>query len=115
MIAEMVVFAQNPPGAQPDIFATLAPLLVMMLVLWFLFIVPARRQRREQQQRIASLKKNDEVITTAGIIGHVVSIRPEMNELVLKTDDSGGRIRVLLSSVAHIVTPNSPPPDADKK
>ncbi len=52
-----------------------------------------------------SLKKNDEVLTSGGIIGTVANIKDD-NEVVLKLDESSNvRIRILRSSIIRILTP----------
>lgn len=82
----------------------------MMLVLavgaMFVFIVLLPQQRKERKQRealLSTLKKNDEVVTSAGIIGVVTSIKENADEVTLRIDDSA-RIRVLKSSILKILT-----------
>jgi preprotein translocase subunit YajC len=75
--------------------------LGLMILFFFIVILPAQRKQKREAEAISStLKKNDEVITTSGIIGVVHMIKDE--EVVLKIDDNA-RIRVLKSTIARIV------------
>jgi preprotein translocase subunit YajC len=81
-------------------------LLFLLLGAMFVFIVLLPQQRRERKQRealLTNLKKNDEVITTAGIIGVVTHIKETGDEVTLKIDDNA-KIRVLKSTIARILT-----------
>ena len=87
-------------------------LIAIMMAFFFLIILPAqRRQRKEQANLLANLKKNDEVITTSGIIGIVAHIKEGGNEVTLKIDDNA-RIRILRSSVAQIIKKDEPAKEA---
>jgi preprotein translocase subunit YajC len=64
------------------------------------------RQKREAAALLANLKKNDKVVTAAGIIGVVVSIKENENEVTLRVDDtSNSRVTVLRSSITSILNP----------
>jgi preprotein translocase subunit YajC len=91
MLDLLVLLAQDgekrPQGGFPP------DLLLMMLaigVLFFLIVIRPgqRRQERERQQLLTSLKKNDKVLTTAGIYGTVVSIAEKEDEVIVKVDDN---------------------------
>jgi preprotein translocase subunit YajC len=85
----------GPPG-----WASLVPLLIMGVL--FIFIM-GRGRRSEQNQRVqllASLKKNDKVLTSGGIIGIIALINDKEDEVILKVDESSNvRMRVLKSSI----------------
>jgi preprotein translocase subunit YajC len=83
--------------------------LFLALGIMFVFIVLLPQQRRERKQRealLSALKKNDEVVTAAGIIGVVTSIKEGADEVTLKIDDNA-RIRVLKSTIVKILTKES--------
>ena len=95
------------------------PMVLIMAAFFFLIILPAQRREKKQRETVMSnLKKNDEVITTAGIIGIVQNIKENGDEVTLKIDDNGARIRVLKSSIARIVPKDEPaaaPSDTNAK
>ncbi len=88
-------FAQTPAPAAPSTEQTIFQLIIFgflgLLVLYFIIILPKRSQAKQEQntkKMIDSLKKNDKVMTTSGMIGTVHSIDKEQNEIILKVDDS---------------------------
>jgi preprotein translocase subunit YajC len=94
-----VAFWQNPIILIPVLFA----------LFYFVVLRPQqRRMRQEQDSMMANLKKNDEVVTSAGIFGTVANIKDE--EVTLKIDDNA-RIRVLKSTIARVINKTEPPKD----
>ncbi len=109
LYAVMLLIAQaDDKGADPQPGAGLLNnpvVLILALVAMFFFIVLLPQQRKEKKQRealMANLKKNDEVVTAAGIIGVVTHIKEGADEVTLKIDDNA-RIRVLRSTIIKIV------------
>jgi preprotein translocase subunit YajC len=117
MLTSLLLFAQDAKdgadgggGFNPNSF--LLPLAVIFMLFFFLIVLPSqRRQKREQENLLANLKKNDEVVTTSGIIGIVANIKEGGNEVTLKIDDNA-RIRVLKTSIAQILKKDEPPASA---
>ena len=71
-------------------------------------ILPAqRRQKKEQENLMSNLKKNDEIVTTSGIVGIVTHIKEGGNEVTIKSEDS--RLKILRSSIAQIVKKDETP------
>jgi preprotein translocase subunit YajC len=111
MHSALLVFAQQevPKGAAPDNpigpFIQFAPLVFIVILFYFLIIAPARRKERQQRDMLNNnLKKNDRVLTNAGIIGTVANIKDE--EVTLKLDE--GRMRILKSTIARILSDEEP-------
>jgi preprotein translocase subunit YajC len=101
------VASEPPPFWQNSIF--LVP--VLFALFYFVVLRPQhRKQRKEQEDMMASLKKNDEVITAAGIIGIVSHIKDSGDEVTLKIDDNA-RIRVLRSTIVRILKKEESPKD----
>ncbi len=76
------------------------PFLVLPIIMIVYFILMRRgsSQDRERQTLIGSLKKNDEVITTAGIYGKVISVSDDKDEVVVRVDDNV-KLRMAKSSI----------------
>jgi preprotein translocase subunit YajC len=90
-----------------------APLVIIIVLFYFLFIVPQRRERRLRDEMFSKLKKNDRVITNAGIIATVTNLKDE--EVTLRIDDtSNARLTVLRSSIGRILAPQEQAKDTDK-
>lgn len=96
--------AQADQGQQqPGVWAYL-PFLVMGLML-VLFFRASGKQKREMQKALSALKKNDRVVTSGGLLGVVVAIKENEDEVTLKVDDaSNTRVRVLKSSIVRITS-----------
>jgi preprotein translocase subunit YajC len=96
----------GPPLASYLMFGL--PLLLLLM-----FWRTSSKQKREQQNALAGLKKNDKVVTQAGILGVVVAIKENEDEVTLRVDDtSNTRIRVLKSSIVRINSGDAPAGDA---
>jgi preprotein translocase subunit YajC len=109
MIYALILLAQEegakPPQPEPNILQGLVPIILMILAFVFLIVLPARRKERQQRELLFNtLKKNDEVLTSGGIIGTVANIKDD--EVTLKVDESSNvRIRILRNSIIRILTP----------
>ncbi len=118
MFYAVVLFAQDAAKDAakdaPPIWGQLLPLVIIIALFYLLFIVPQRRERRARDELMKQLKKNDRVVTNAGIIATVATIKDE--EVTLRIDDnSNARLTVLRSSIARILTGDGQAKDtADK-
>jgi len=82
--------------------------LGLLLIFYLVMVRPMQRQERLRREKInTGLKKNDKVVTQAGIYGTVVSIKDGEDQVALKIDDSSNvRMWVTKSSIAQILTPD---------
>lgn len=80
-------------------------LLPMGILFLFYFILwrPMQGQERTRKALLGSLKKNDRVLTNAGMYGTVVGIHETEDEMTLKVDDNT-RIRFTKTSVSRNFT-----------
>lgn len=107
LLAEADKQAPEPPSWSP-----LLMMGAIFALFFFMVILPARRRERQQRELLASsLKKNDKVLTSAGIIGIVADLKDD--EAILKIDESANvRMRILRSTIVRILTPKEPGTDA---
>ena len=111
LYALMVLLAQEDkpaPVDAPSPLTSLLPLVLILVLFYFLMLRPARQREKQQREMIMNqLKKNDEVLTSAGIIGTVANIKDD--EVTLKVDESANvRLRVLRSTIVKIMSPKEP-------
>ncbi len=70
--------------------ANLIPLIIQMglifAVMYFIWWKPEQKQRKQLQDLRQNLKKNDEVVTAAGIHGTVVNVKE--TTVVLRLDEN---------------------------
>lgn len=104
------ILAQDPAPKAPGLLDPGNPMfLFLALGLMFYFIVfrPARRQERDRQAMVEAVKKNDEVVTNSGIIGTVVSLKKDKDEVLLESGTS--RFRILKNSIARVISRSDAP------
>ena len=90
-------------GDAPQLFGSPIFLFVAMgLLFYFLLLRPARRQEKDRVAMIDAVKKNDEIVTSGGIIGTVINIKKEKDEIIIESSNT--RLRVLKSSVARVLS-----------
>jgi preprotein translocase subunit YajC len=115
MLSTFMLFAQvaqeegKKAVEQPPFWQNPIILLPIMFGLFYFVVLrpQQRKQRKEQEDLMAGMKKNDEVVTAAGIIGIVSHIKEGGDEVTLKIDDNA-RIRVLKSSIVRIMKKDEP-------
>lgn len=106
--AASVVLAQA--GAGPNPLISMLPTLVMIAIgFYFLMVLPERQRQKEMKKLLDALKKDDRVLTSAGIYGIVANINRESGRVTLKIDESSGaKMQVSLTSVERILTDETP-------
>jgi len=121
MLFALQLLAQAADGGQAQPSPTgglwsFAPLIIIFILFYFFMIrAPMKRQEQERKNLYSTLKKNDKVVTSAGIIGIVASIKENEDEVMLKVDESSNvRLRVLKSSIQRILSGDETPKDDAK-
>ena len=79
------------------------PLVLIAVFFYLILIAPMKRQEKQRQALVSTLKKNDKIINSGGIIGIVESVKEKENEVVLK-----GGLRVTKASIVQVVTEEAP-------
>lgn len=91
------------PSTEQNIFSFLMIVSMMLIVMYLLFVLPKKNQEKQARKMVDSLKKNDKVMTTSGMIGTIYSIDKEQNEVVLKVDESNNtKIKFSLGAVYFV-------------
>ena len=75
------------------------PLVLMIVVFYFLLIRPEKKRAKKMKEMLDNLQVADEVVTTGGIIGRVLSLKEDT--VLIETGSDRTRIRVLRSSIAE--------------
>jgi preprotein translocase subunit YajC len=101
--------AQAAPAAgqqQAGGGSMLIMMIIMFAILYFLMIRPQQKRQKEMQKMLDALQVNDKVVTTSGIYGRIVSIKPDKNIVVIEIDDTNKvRVDFQRSAVAAVLTP----------
>ena len=112
LIAQLTLFAEAEAEApKPDAGGWQAfqfPLLLigMFVLLWLIVLRP--RQKEEENRRkslLASIKKNDRVVTIGGIIGVVMNVHREAEEVTIRVDETNNtKLRMQLAAIARVIS-----------
>jgi len=62
-------------AAAPSPFQQFLPLILILAVFYFLLIRPQQTRAKEHKAFVAALKKNDRVVTAAGLHGRIIEVR----------------------------------------
>ncbi|NTV29961.1 MAG: preprotein translocase subunit YajC [Candidatus Omnitrophica bacterium] len=83
---------------QPNFLVQLVPMAIIFGIFYFLVISPEKKKQKEHKNLLDNLKKNDEVVTAAGIHGTVVNVKDKT--VVLRLDEN---VRVEFEKEAILV------------
>ncbi|MCM8812966.1 MAG: preprotein translocase subunit YajC [Candidatus Omnitrophica bacterium] len=105
MLGEQVVFAQGvgnaavPAGGSAGVMVLLPMYAIIFAFFYFLIVRPQKKKQQEHQKMLETIKKNDEVVTTGGILGTVSQVKDKT--VVVRVDDNV-KIEVLRSAIASV-------------
>src|SRR3954462_11103431 len=105
-----LVFAQNAPpaggagaGTSPGLVTFLPYVLIIGLWFYLLLIRPQEKQEKQRRLVMDALKKNDKILTSAGIYGTVVSVDTDTDRVVVRVDDDRGvKLTFSRASIARV-------------
>jgi preprotein translocase subunit YajC len=91
-----------PPSAgHTGLLGSLTPMLLILAAFYFLLMRPQQKKDAKRREMINAVKRDDKVLTTAGIICKVHKILNE-KEVVLEVAE-GVRMRFLKSAISEIL------------
>ncbi|HEY6420864.1 MAG TPA: preprotein translocase subunit YajC [Candidatus Binataceae bacterium] len=103
MFFEGIAWAQAAAGSQAGgeqvIYTTVVPLALLFGIFYFLLIRPQTKKASEHSKMLRELKRNDEVVTTGGIVGKITEIG---DRLVTVEIAPNVRVRVERPQIASI-------------
>ncbi len=89
----------NSNGGIMSILTALIPLALIIVVFYFLLIRPEKKRSKQMKEMLDNLQIADEVVTTGGIIGRVLSIKEDT--VLIETGSDRTKLRILRSSIAE--------------
>jgi preprotein translocase subunit YajC len=107
MLLEGIALAQSAAPAtsgssdflQPILTSPMLPIGFIFLMVYFLMIRPQTQKANELKKMIGALKRNDEVVTTGGLIGRIAEINDKLITLEIAPNV---RVRVERSQIAAL-------------
>ena len=91
--------AAGTAGTMESMLITFIPLVLMLVVFYFLLIRPEKKRAAKMKEMLDNLQVADEVVTTGGIIGRVLSVKEDT--VLIETGGDRTRLRVLRTSIAE--------------
>ena len=85
---------------------------VMLVAMYLILFLPQKKQQKKDAAMRNSLDIGDEVITSGGIIGRVVSIKD--NTVVIESTGDRTKIRLLKNAIVANNTPKAAPAVTEK-
>src|SRR5271166_1110135 len=108
--------AANPADAPSFVQQLLTgpgPIMAMVVaVMYFLVFRPQNKKAQEQAKMLSALKRNDEVVTTGGIIGRINEVGDKVITLEVAPNV---RLRVERSQIASLSSHGKTPTKKDDK
>lgn len=86
-------------GGGAGAFTSFLPLVLIFVLFYFLILRPQQKQGRKRTDMLKSLKRGDNVITSGGIYGKIVSVADDVMTIEIA---KGVNIRVSRSGVAGL-------------
>lgn len=104
MFFEGIAYAASAPAAgtssnQQVFFTTIIPLALLFAIFYFLLIRPQSQKAKQHDKMIRELKRNDEVVTTGGLIGRIHELGDRIVTLEIA---QGVRVRVERPQIAAL-------------
>ncbi|MCL5043958.1 MAG: preprotein translocase subunit YajC [Deltaproteobacteria bacterium] len=112
---QAVAWAQQAAGApaehQQNFLAQLlqgpgVPLALMVVIIYFFLIRPQTKKASDHQRMLGALKRNDEVVTTGGMLGKITELG---DKIVVLEVAPGVRVRVERQQIAGPATHSKAP------
>ena len=92
---------QQPPAANPII--NFLPLVFIVAIFYFLVFMPMQKQKKQQSAMLAGLQAGNDVVTTGGIVGTIVSVAQDT--LIVRVKPDNIKLQITRAAVASLVKP----------
>jgi len=98
--------AQAAPatGAPQNPVMAFLPMILLVVVFYFILIRPQQKRAKQQRVMLEALKSGDEVVTAAGIVGTVITVKDKT--VTLRCGDA--KLEVTKGSVTEIIDAGAP-------
>jgi preprotein translocase subunit YajC len=97
---DLAFWLQQQPTTNPII--GFLPLIFIVAIFYFLVFMPMQRQKKQQAAMLAGLQSGNEVVTTGGIVGTVVSV--DQDTLIVRVKPDNIKLQIARTAVASMVS-----------
>ena len=82
-------------------------LLLIFVIMYFLLIRPQQKKVKEHTAMLEALRRGDQIITQGGVVGKIVKVKEDANEVEVEIAD-GVKVRVVKSTIATVMNKTEP-------
>lgn len=87
-------------------FAQFVPLILIFGIMYLLLIRPQQKKLKDHRAMVSALRRGDQIVTAGGVRGKVTKVIDDSDVEVEIAD--GVRVRVVKSTVSHVVSKTEP-------
>ena len=95
---------ENVVNAPQNPVMAFLPMILLVVVFYFILIRPQQKRAKQQRIMLEALKSGDEVVTAAGIVGTVITVKDKT--VTLRSGDA--KFEVTKGSVTEIIDAGVP-------
>ena len=94
-------WAEAAPAAPQDAgLMGFVPLIVIFVLFYFLLIRPQMKRAKEQRKMVESLAKNDEIVTSGGMLGKIIDVEESFITVEIA---EGVQVKMQKNAVTNLV------------
>ena len=86
------------------------PIIGMVLIFWFLIIRPQMRQQKAHREKVSAVKRNDQIVTSGGIMGKVTKVDDDYIEAEIA---QGVKVKIVKNMIGDVLQPGAGKPAND--
>ncbi|MEN8196671.1 MAG: preprotein translocase subunit YajC [Pseudomonadota bacterium] len=90
-----------------DFFMSIVPLVAIFAIMYFLLIRPQQQKAKAHREQVASARRGDRVVTGGGLIGTIVRVDEENDELIVELAE-GIRVHAVRSTLMDVRSKSEP-------
>lgn len=85
------------PNAMASLLSLGVPIILMIVVFYFFMIRPERKRSKQTKDMLENIQVGDEIITSGGIIGRVISVKEDT--VLMETGSDRTKIRIMKNAI----------------
>jgi preprotein translocase subunit YajC len=90
-----------------DFFMSIVPLVAIFGIMYFLLIRPQQQKMKAHREQVASARRGDRVVTGGGLIGTIVRVDEDNDELIVELAE-GIRVHAVRSTLMDVRSKSEP-------
>lgn len=90
-----------------DFFMSIVPLVAIFAIMYFLLIRPQQKKMKAHREQVASTRRGDRVVTGGGLIGTVIRVDEENDEVIVELAE-GMRVHAVRSTLMDVRSKGEP-------